>query len=257
MEITDALILGFVEGVTEFLPISSTGHLILTSKFLSLPETSFLSSFEIAIQLGAICAVLFLYGKTLFTNANLFKKIFVAFIPTGIIGITLYPLVKSFLGREDIVLLALFLGGIFLILFELWHKKKIQDSENSLKEISYKSAFIIGFIQTLAFIPGVSRAGATILGGLALGLSRSSIVEFSFLLAVPTMLAATGYDLVSNYKSFAEGDLFLLLIGSFASFITAIFAIQFLMRFIKTHTFIPFGVYRIAISILFFFILFF
>ena len=259
MQIIDAILLGIIEGVTEFLPISSTGHLILTSHLLSIAETPFLKSFEIIIQIGAIFAVVFLYRKILFTQFETLKKIFVAFIPTGIAGLFLYPFIKTLLDKESLVVSMLFIGGIILILFELWYKKKNKNEEkiSDLGALSYRTAFLIGCAQTFAFIPGVSRAGATIIGGLLAGLARPTIVEFSFLLAVPTMVVAVAYDLLSNYKSFADGDFSLLLVGSLVSFITALYAIQFLLSFVKTHSFIPFGIYRIAVSIFFFFLFFF
>ncbi len=248
-----SIILGIVEGITEFLPISSTGHLMLASHLLNLPQTNFLKTFEIAIQLGAILAVVVLYFKKVFSSKSLFWKIGTAFLPTAVIGFALYKVIKNFFFEEiRIVLWSLLIGGILIILFELYHKRHeglIKSSE--LEAITYRQAFLIGLFQSLAVIPGVSRAAATIIGGLALGLSRRAIVEFSFLLAVPTMLAASGYDLYKNAPSFSNNEFGLLAIGFIVSFLMALLAIRFLMRFIRTNTFIPFGIYRIILALAF------
>lgn len=254
MTLLDALALGLVEGVTEFLPISSTGHLILASELLGLPPTEFLKSFEIAIQLGAILAVVMLYWRLLL-KPEVLKKLAVAFIPTGAVGFALYPIVKNyFLGSVEVVLAALFAGGIALIVFELWRGKTdaAEAAAPAAERISYRHAFIIGLAQSLAVIPGVSRAGATILGGLLLGVPRTAIVEFSFLLAVPTMLAATGFDLLKSAASFAGSDFGVLALGFAVSFAAALMSIRLLLKFVAHHTFIPFGVYRIALAAAFF-----
>ena len=253
MNTLQALIFGLVEGITEFLPISSTGHLMLTAKLLGLAQTEFLKTFEISIQLGAILSVVVLYWRKLLINWEVMKRIVVAAIPTGIIGLALYKIVKEyFLESTTIVLWSLLLGGILLIAFEKWHQKKPEAAEQKLEEIPYKNYFIVGVCQAFGIIPGVSRSAATIIGGLALGFSRKNIVEFSFLLAVPTMIAATGLDLYKNAGAF-NGDQFnALAIGFIVSFITAILAIKFLMGYIQKRSFIAFGIYRIAIAILFF-----
>ncbi|MBI4433116.1 MAG: undecaprenyl-diphosphatase UppP [Candidatus Omnitrophica bacterium] len=243
----EAFTLGIVEGVTEFLPISSTGHLILTSKALGLAQTEFLKSFEIAIQLGAILAVPALYGRALLKDKDIWKHVLAAFIPTAILGFLFYKIIKKFLmGNEVVVLWAFLAGGVILILFELFHH---EDKASNVKEIRYKDAFLIGIFQSLAMIPGVSRSAATIIGGLALGLKRKTIVEFSFLLAVPTMLAATGLDLLKHGITFTSGDWVLLAIGAVTSFFVANLAMRFLLRYIQNHNFVIFGVYRIAAAI--------
>jgi len=252
MTYVDSAILGMVEGIAEFLPISSTGHLILASQLLQLGQSSFLKSFDIIIQLGAIGAVVALYWRSFF-NIELLKKLFVAFLPTAVIGLALYKIVKTYLiGNEMVVLWALLLGGIALIVFELLHKEK-ESAVAHATDISYKQAALVGLFQALAIIPGVSRSAATIVGGLMLGLRRSAIVEFSFLLAVPTMLAATGLDVVKNASSFSTDQVGILLVGLITSFVVALFSIKFLLSFIRTHTFIPFGIYRIVVAIVFFF----
>ncbi len=248
------IILGIVEGITEFLPISSTGHLMLASAAFHLQQSEFLKSFEIIIQLGAILAVVVLYWKKLW-NFELIKRLIVAFIPTGILGLLFYKIIKHYLlGNTTVVLCSLFIGGLLLIIFERWHKNQPTLTEE-LSTISYRDCLIIGLFQSVAMIPGVSRSAATIVGGLILGYNRKQIVEFSFLLAVPTMLAATGLDLVKNIHSFSGGQMSNLIVGFVVSFVVAIAAIKWLLGFIKNHTFTWFGVYRVAIAVAFFLII--
>ncbi len=254
MDIWHGIVLGIIEGVTEFLPISSTGHLILFGNLLKIPSGEFVKSFDIIVQLGAISSVIFLYWKTLW-NLETIKKLLVAFIPTGIIGLALYKVVKTYLmGNEHVVLWALLLGGVCLIVFELWHKES-ESAVVDIGAISYRQALVIGLVQSIAIIPGVSRSAATIVGGLLLGLKRSVIVEFSFLLAVPTMLAASGLDVLKNYSKFSTDQFGVLLVGFIVAFITATFSIKFLLRYIQKHNFIPFGVYRIVVAIIFWFLI--
>ncbi|MBL7196953.1 MAG: undecaprenyl-diphosphatase UppP [Candidatus Omnitrophica bacterium] len=251
MNLLTAVIFGIVEGITEFLPISSTGHLILTAQILKVLQTDFLKSFEIAIQSGAILAVLVLYGKTLFLDFKIFKRILVAFIPTALIGVIFYKIIKGcLLGNNQVVLWSLFIGGIILIIFELIYGEK-KDATDELASVSYKQSFLIGIFQSIAIIPGVSRSAATIIGGLILGLKRKTIVEFSFLLAVPTMLAATALDLFKNASAFTVDQFAFLTVGFLVSFIVAVLSIKFLLMFIRKHSFIVFGIYRILITILF------
>ncbi len=255
MNFFDALIFGVVEGITEFLPISSTGHLMLTAKVMGFSQTNFLKSFEIAIQLGAILSVVVLYWKKFLMDFEVLKRVLAAFLPTAILGFFLYKIVKKvLLNGSQVVLWSLFLGGIFLIIFEWLHREK-ETAVEDLAKIPYKKAFFIGIFQSLAMIPGVSRAAATIVGGLLLGLKRRTIVEFSFLLAVPTMLAATVLDLLKSAHEFSSGQMEFLLIGFVSSFTVALLSIKFLLHFIKNHTFVWFGVYRIAVALLFWFVI--
>jgi len=248
-----ALILGVVEGFTEFLPISSTAHLILTSELLKITQSNFAKTFEIAIQSGAILAVVILYWRKFFDKENI-KKIVVAFIPTGIIGLFFYKIVKNYLlGNIEVVLWALCGGGILLIIFEYFFKEK--DNLVDMHNMSYKQAIGVGLFQSIAIIPGVSRAAATVVGGMFLGMKREAIVEFSFLLAVPTMFAATGLDLLKNFQEFSGADFSLLGIGFFTSLVVAIFSIKFLLHYIRRHSFTGFGVYRIVLAILFVFLI--
>lgn len=242
MTFLDSIILGIVEGLTEFLPISSTAHLVLASEFLRVPESGFLSSFIIAIQLGAIASVVLLFWRTLIFDLETMKRVALAFLPTALIGFLLYKLLKEVL-IENLWLIAatLFFGGIILILFERFHRE-------GTGEMTYRSAFLIGCAQALAIVPGVSRAGATILGGLALGIPRVKIVEFSFLLAIPTMLAATSYDLLKSGGSFAMGEWELLAVGFVTSFVAAYACVKWLIRYVQTHSFAAFGWYRIVLG---------
>lgn len=251
MTIFHAIILGIVEGISEFLPISSTGHMILTSEILKIPSSVFLSSFEISIQLGAILAVVILYAKKVLTNFKLFGTIVIGFIPTAIFGVLLYKTVKNiFMGNSTIVVWSLLIGGIILIIFELLHKEK-PGAVQEVEMIKPKQAFAVGLFQCLSMIPGVSRSAATIIGGLALGLSRKAIVEFSFLLAIPTMCAATGYDLIKTGINFSHNEWGMLAVGFIVSFFVAFACVKWLIKFVQKHTFIPFGIYRIAVAVMF------
>lgn len=256
MNITDAIILGVIEGVTEFLPVSSTGHLILTSKLLGIPATSFVTSFEISIQLGAITAVTVLFGKKLLKDFRMVKKIAVAFLPAAVLGFLFYPFIKgTLLQSVSTVLWALALGGAALIAFE-WGKRWDNLQTQNLQDISYRQSFLIGLAQSLAMIPGVSRAAATIMGGMLLGVDRRTIVEFSFLLAIPTMATATGYDLLQNAATFTAQNWNILAVGFTTSAIAAFIAARFFLHFIERHTFIPFGIYRILLAVLLWIVLF-
>jgi undecaprenyl-diphosphatase len=249
MDFLGAIILGIVEGVSEFLPVSSTGHMILTAQFLNIPQTEFVKSFEIAIQLGAILAVVVLYFKRLIVSFELIKKIVAAFVPTAVVGLILYKFIKHYLlGNSTIVLWSLLVGGIFLIIFEIIHKEEAGACADAAK-MTYRQAIIIGLVQSVAVIPGVSRSAATIIGGLALGLKRTAVAEFSFLLAIPTMLAATVLDLAKSGVNFNADQFILLLIGFVVSFIVALVVVKWLIGYVKNHNFIPFGVYRVILAL--------
>jgi undecaprenyl-diphosphatase len=251
MSYLHAIILGIVEGVSEFLPISSTGHMILSSELLKIPSSDFLSSFEISIQLGAILAVVVLYAKKILSNKKLFGTILIGFIPSAILGLIFYKIIKNYLMNSPLIVLwSLLIGGIILIIFELLHKEK-SDAVQEAEMIKPKQAFIIGLFQCLAMIPGVSRSAATIIGGLAIGLSRKAIVEFSFLLAIPTMCAATGYDLLKTGTNFSGSEWGMLATGFVVSFFVAWACVKWLIKFVQKHTFIPFGIYRIILAIVF------
>lgn len=255
MTIFHAIILGIIEGLTEFLPISSTGHLILASHVLHIDQTEFLKSFEVIIQLGAVLAVLILYIKKILSNKKIIINLIYAFIPTAIIGLLFYSQIKNFLGNVIIVPITLILGGFIIIWIENIVKNKEVEATNKTTLINKKESFILGAIQTLAFIPGVSRSGAIIIGGLLRKISRAEVVEFSFMLALPTMLAASGLDLVKSGFSFTQYEWLLLAIGFVTAFIVAIIAVKKFLKFITNHSFKSFGWYRIIVGIIFLFIL--
>ncbi len=254
MSILHTIILGIVEGVTEFLPISSTAHLIIASRVLHIAQSDFMKTFEIVIQLGAIAAVAALYFKTLITKPKLIGKILAAFIPTSIIGLAVYSFAKKYLlGNLSVTVWALVLGGIGIILFEIYSEKKFGAQETSSKEleesISYPAALWMGICQAVAIIPGVSRSAATILGGRALGITRKEVVEFSFLLAAPTMFAAAALDIYKNPQAISGDNIVLIGIGLVVSFVVAYMSMKWLLKYIQTHSFKVFGVYRIIVGI--------
>lgn len=248
MTYLQTFVMSVVEGITEFLPVSSTGHLILTAQALGLTQTDFMKTFEISIQLGAILSVVVLYWRQLLIDRRVLTRVIAAFIPTAILGLAFYKVIKTYLmASSAVVLWSLLLGGLALIIFELLHRER-DEAIDDLASIPFKKAVLIGLFQAVAMVPGVSRSAATIVGGLALGLKRKTVVEFSFLLAVPTMAAATGLDLLKNAGGFSVNQLGLLSVGFVLSFFSALGAVRFLLQFIKNHTFIPFGVYRIAVA---------
>jgi undecaprenyl-diphosphatase len=253
MNILDALILSFVEGVTEFLPISSTGHMILVSRIINIPQTEFVKNFEIIIQFGAILAVVVLYRKILL-NVKIWPQILIAFIPAAIIGFLFFRVIKdSLLGNELVTVIALASGGVAFIVFELWYKNhKPSNIISKVEEISNKNAFITGLFQSISVIPGVSRAGSSILGGLLQGQDRKTAAQFSFLLAIPTVFAASSYDLIKSNLSFTTSEIFLLIIGSLVAFITAMFTVKLFIKYLSKYTFIPFGIYRIVAAVVFY-----
>ncbi len=255
MNLIDAFILGVVEGLTEFLPISSTGHLILVSWLLGIKQTETHKAFEVAIQLGSILAVVFLYKEKIFSSIQLWKRLIIAFIPTGILGFILYKLIKS-LFSPYVVAIMLIVGGIIFIIVEKVYSEK-EYHINDLESIPYTKAFFIGVFQSFAMVPGTSRSGATIIGGLLLGLSRKTAAEFSFLLAVPTMFVATFYDIFKHHSEFQIDNWLNLGLGFITAFIFAVFSIKFLLSFISKHSFIPFGIYRIIVGLVFLFFLYF
>ncbi len=250
MDLIHAAVLGIVEGITEFLPVSSTGHLILAGRAIGLGDSAFVKSFEITIQLGAILAVVVLYGVRVFRDRHLFTRVSAAFVPTAVVGFVLYKLIKGYLlGSIPVVAWSLFLGGVLILVFEYWAERRVNRGEVTLESISWKQAVSVGFFQSLAVIPGVSRSAATIVGGMLTGISREAIVRFSFLLAVPTMLAATIYDLLKSSASFGAGDVAPLAIGFAVSFAVALLAVRWFTSFISKHTFKPFAWYRIALGL--------
>lgn len=249
MNLISVFVLSAIEGITEFLPISSTGHLILASKLLGIEGIDFVKTFEIVIQLGAILAVVVLYWKKFFVSIDIYKKLLLAFLPTAIVGFTLYPLIKNFLlGSAYVVVISLFLGGMFMVFFEKYFK------HNKDKKITYKNYLLIGLFQSISVIPGVSRAMATIMGGMYTGLTREEATEFSFLLAIPTMMAATALDLYKSRDLITSSSISTLSLGTGLSFLFALLAIKFLINYVKKHDFKVFGIYRMALSAVYYFL---
>lgn len=248
MNLIGAIVLAIVEGVTEFLPVSSTGHLILVSKLLSIPSTSFAKSFDIIIQAGAILAVVTLYGKMLFAKPKMMIPVLAAFLPTAIIGLLLYHFIKDYLlDNQMIIITALAVGGLVLILVE---RKVASPKYTALAAMPILHAVLIGLGQSLSIIPGISRSGATIVTALLLGWSRERAVEFSFLLAIPTVAAAAGLDTIKNFQTI-ETNIPILLVGLLISWISALIAVKSFVGFIKNHRLMAFGVYRIFIAAFF------
>ena len=251
MNLFEVFILSIIEGITEFLPVSSTGHLILTTTILKIPQTDFVKSFEIIIQLGAILAVFVLYLKLLWINKKLWLYLITGFLPSDVIGLLLYKFIKEYLiGNQMVTVITLICGGIILLFLE----KLINFKQNKFDftDIDFKKSFIIGIFQALSIIPGVSRSAASIIGGMFLGLTKKTASEFSFLLAIPTMIGATVLDLIETDFNYSRNETGLLLAGVFLSFISALFGIKFLIKFVQKHSFAPFGIYRIILGIVFY-----
>jgi undecaprenyl-diphosphatase len=248
MNLLHIVILSLVEGLTEFLPISSTGHMVLVSSALKIPNTEFVKTFEISIQLGAILAIVCLYSNKLFKSVDLYKKLFIAFVPTGVVGFLFYKIIKDYLFNPLIVSMALIIGGFTLIWADRMSKTNNR-AEIDFENIDYRKAIIIGFSQTLAIIPGVSRAASTILGGIFCGLSRKQAAEFSFLLAIPTMLIATGYDLLKSSAIIGLDEVVAILIGTGVSFVTAWFTVRLFIKHIDRRSLTVFGWYRIVLGV--------
>jgi undecaprenyl-diphosphatase len=266
MDTLQAIIISIVEGITEFLPISSTGHMIITQKLLGIESTEFVKAFTVNIQFGAILSVVVLYWrrfiptlKTLGVDSSsqelsksplerlvkFYLKLLVAFLPAAVIGFTLSDYIDSLLENVVVVAISLVLGGIVLLFIDNMFGKADDD-----QEVTYKKALKIGFFQCIAMIPGVSRSAATIIGGMASKLTRQNAAEFSFFLAVPTMFAASAYKLLKDYQVLLEGNnLYILVLGNVASFIVAMISIKYLMKYLTNHGFRVFGWYRIIVGV--------
>ncbi|MEO6406167.1 MAG: undecaprenyl-diphosphate phosphatase [Ferruginibacter sp.] len=252
MTTVQSIIIGIVEGLTEFLPVSSTGHMIIAEKLLHIPDTEFTKMFTVSIQLGAILAVVVLYWKKFFNFKNLpfYLKLIVGVFPALILGLLFAKKIDALLESSLTVAVSLLLGGIVLLFIDKLFRVHRITNEN---QTSYKSAFLIGVWQCLAMIPGVSRSAASIIGGMHQKLTRSAAAEFSFFLAVPTMLAATGYKIYKYYKEsggFTADDIKQLAIGNVVAFVVAMIAIKFFIAFLKKHGFRVWGIYRIVIGII-------
>jgi len=250
MNFIEVFVLSAVEGLTEFIPVSSTGHMILISKMIGIEPSDFHKSFEIFIQLGAVIAVAFLYYKNIQKYPSLIFKSILAFIPSAIIGLIFYPIIKNnLLGNFRIVSYTLIIGGFGLMALDLFIKKQILYNNFHI-EINLKHVFSIGCFQVLSFFPGVSRSAATITGGVLSGLSVSKALEFSFILSIPTMLAASVLDLLSSYQNFSSQNLIFLMFGFFSAFFWALISIKTFIKLVPKYGFFWFGVYRVVVGII-------
>jgi undecaprenyl-diphosphatase len=243
MTLFEAIIVAIVEGITEFLPISSTGHMIITQQILGIPSDEFVKAFTVNIQFGAILSVIVLYWKRFFQSWDFYFKLGVACLPL-VIAYMLERQIDAMLGSVLIVAVAMVIGGIFLIFADRWFDKP----ENETTQLTYKKSFLIGLFQIISVIPGVSRSAATIIGGMSQKLSRKAAAEFSFFLAVPTMFAASGLKLCENYKLINGDNLLILIVGNAVSFIVAMVAIRSFIAFLTKHGFKWFGWYRIVVG---------
>ncbi len=248
MNVLQAIILGIIEGATEYLPISSTFHLIWSAKLLNIPQTDFSKLFEVFIQAGAIAAVLFLYLKTVLTDKKLMLKVITSFIPTAVVGLLLYKVIKNyFFANSWLQLIVFLIVGIAFILYERFGTHKT--NQHDLSNLSYQDALMVGLAQALAVVPGVSRAGAVIVALMLLKVRRDEAAKYSFLLAVPTIFAASTLDLfkmrslVLNHS----GNILILIVGTVAAFLSAVVVVRWLVKFLKHHSLAAFGWYRIGL----------
>jgi undecaprenyl-diphosphatase len=247
MSIIESIILAIIEGLTEFLPVSSTGHMIIGSSVMGIASDPFTKMFTVAIQLGAILSVVVLYWKRFFQSLDFYFKLIVAFIPAAIFGLLFNDKIDELLERVDVVGYTLIIGGIIFLFID----KLFEGNDTSTKEVNYPIALKIGFFQCIAMIPGVSRSAATIIGGLTQNLNKKTAAEFSFFLAVPTMFAATAFSMLKFYKSgssFGSHEITLLAIGNIVAFIVGIIAIKSFITFLTRHGFKIFGYYRIILG---------
>ena len=264
IEILKVIFLGIVEGITEWLPISSTGHMLLVDEFFTLnADESFKEMFFVVIQLGAIIAVVVMFWNKMWpfqfkdksqpiVKKDIFSmwfKVIVACIPSAVLGLLLDDFLDAHFGNAVTIAIMLIVYGIAFIVIENWNKKRTPKTEK-LDDITYKTAFIIGLFQVLSMIPGTSRSGATIIGALIIGVSRTAAAEFTFFLAVPTMLGASALKLLKFGLDFTSAEIMTLVIGMVVAFVVSLLCIKFLMSFIRKHDFKPFGWYRIVLGII-------
>lgn len=245
MNFIEAIILAIVEGLTEFLPVSSTGHMIIVSAIMGINELEFTKIFTVNIQFGAILSVVVLYWRRFFQSIDFYIKLFIAFIPAAIFGLLLGDFIDSLLENVVVVAISLLAGGILLLFID----KMFNRSTDDIEAVDYKKGFVIGLFQCIAMIPGVSRSAATIIGGMSQNLSRKAAAEFSFFLAVPTMFAASAYKLLKDYKFIGAENLQTLLIGNLVAFVVAMLAIKFFINFLTKYGFKIFGYYRIILGL--------
>jgi len=249
MDIIQAIIIGIIEGFTEFLPISSTGHMIVASEFLGIEQSAVIKAYEVIIQFSAILAVMLLYREKInLKEIVLWQKLITAFLPLAIVGFLLKDWVKEFFNISTVAWMFI-IGGIIFIVVEYFHNDEEKETKE-VDDVSWKQALIIGFGQILSLIPGTSRAGATIIAGMLGGVSRKASTEFSFLLAIPVMMAVSGYDLLKHYKDFIGADLTAFVVGFVVAFVVAYATIKLFIVFLQRFTFVAFGIYRIVFGII-------
>ncbi|MBK7338783.1 MAG: undecaprenyl-diphosphate phosphatase [Saprospirales bacterium] len=250
MSLIDVILTAIVEGITEFLPISSTGHMILLNHLLGDGDDYFSRTFIVFIQLGAILAIVLLYARRFLFNIGVYFRLFVAFLPSAIVGFLLFDFIKTHLFNPMVVAWALIIGGVILIILDKRLPQRDPEADE-LSDMTYRRAFFIGLFQCLSVIPGVSRAAATMIGGMTKGLSKKGAAEFSFLLAIPTMAAATGYDLLKfeGHLSFLQWEY--LGIGFVVAFLTALLVVKWFVHLLDKHGFSIFGYYRIVVGVIF------
>lgn len=249
MDIFQAIIIGIIEGFTEFLPISSTGHMIVASEFMGLSQDSLTTAYEVIIQFAAILAVMLIYKeKITFKKVDLWVKLLVAFLPIALVGFIFKDQIKTLFNVETVAWMFIIGGIIFLVVEYFYEEKEYHVSE--VEDVTMMQAFWVGIAQIFSLIPGTSRAGATIIGGLLIGLDRKTSMEFSFLLAIPVMVAVSGYDLLKHYKDFADANWVAFGIGFVTAFIVAHITIKLFLVFIERFTFVAFGIYRIIFGVL-------
>jgi len=249
LDIFQAIIIGIIEGFTEFLPISSTGHMIVASSFLGIEENALIKAYEVIIQFAAIMAVMLIYkDKMSFKKVLLWQKLILAFLPLAIVGFIFKDHIKALFNVQTVAWMFI-IGGIIFLVVEYFYKEK-ESHVSDVEEVSYMQALWIGIAQIFSLVPGTSRAGATIIGGLLTGLDRKTSMEFSFLLAIPVMAAVTGYDLLKHYQDFADANWGAFVIGFITAFIVAYLTIKLFLVFIQRFTFVAFGIYRIIFGII-------
>ena len=249
MTVFDAVILGIVEGVTEYLPVSSTAHLILSAQLLGLKQDAFLKAYEIIVQIAPIFSVMLIYKERLIQSRKLWYKLVFSFIPTGIVGLLFHERIEEMFSTNSTLVLMFFTGIVFLLI-EYFYKEK-QHHVSELDSVSYRQALYIGIFQIFSLIPGVSRSGVTILGAMLVGLKREVSMSFSFLLAIPTMGAASGYMMLKEYDTIMQGNFELLFVGFIISFIIGYIAVKSFLAIVARYNFTPFGIYLIVASLLF------
>lgn len=249
MTTLQAIILAVVEGLTEYLPVSSTGHIIIASSFMGIASDNFTKNFTVVVQFGAILSVLVLYWRRFLQGKEIYFKLFIAFLPAAAIGFFLKNKIDFLLDKPEVVGLSLVVGGVFLLFVDRWFAKQEtelrQGNLGKIEQLDFRRAGIIGFCQCLAFIPGVSRSAATIVGALGVKLTREAAAEFSFLLAVPTLAVATGFKMLRISQEIQPGQISLLIIGNIISFIVGAITIKMFLSFLSRRGLYIFGVYRI------------